>query len=84
MATKPSKWDNFFGEINDAKKTVIYGVVTSVASIFILPYALYSIGMLMGIYGAYHSFRQKKWGFFVLNLGVSILALVIKITLHKD
>jgi len=83
MTDKPSKWDNFFGEIKNPKKTAIWGAVASVASIFILPFALYSIGILMGIDGAYHSFRQKKWGLLVANLFVCALALGIRITLHK-
>ncbi len=83
MADKPSKWDNFFGEMKDPKKTAIWGAVASVASIFILPFALYSIGILMGIYGAYHSFRQKKWGLFVANLFVCALAIGIKLIFHK-
>ena len=83
MADKPSKMDKFFGEWNNPKQTVIWGAVASVASIFILPFALYSIGILIGIYGAYHSFRQKKWGLFVANLAVCVLAVWVKLTFHK-
>lgn len=76
--------DNFFAEIKDPKQTVIYGVLADLGSLFILPFALYSIGMLMGIYGAYHSFRQKKWLFLLANVFVSVLAIYIKLNFHKS
>ncbi len=81
---KPSKLDSFFGEFNNPKQTAIWGTIASVVSIFILPFALYSAGILMGIYGAYHSFRQKKWGLLLANLAVCVLAVWIKLTFHKE
>jgi hypothetical protein len=84
VENKKSKADSFFGEVKDPKLTAIFGAISVLVSIFIFQYAFYSIGLLMGIYGAYHGFRQKKWLLFVANLAVCVFAIVIKILFHKN
>jgi len=83
MKDKPSKADSFFGEVKDPKVTAIVGIVSVIASIFVLQYALYSVGLLLGIYGMYHGFRQKKWLLFFANLVVCVLAVLVKVFLQK-